>query len=797
MKLSLNWLKDFTQIPPGNTPDGLGEKLTLHTAEVEEVMDQKKGFDGVVIGKILKITPHPDADKLSVAKVDIGKKDPIQLIFGQMVDMKVGKRVPVAVAPTTLPTGMEILKKPLRGVKSEGMLCLDQELGLKAEGVDIQFFDNNVKPGTPFAEAAHLNDAVFDFDNKALTHRPDLWGHYGMAREVAALLRKPLKPYAPLTEHKIKQPSKKLDIQIKNTEISPRFSGCIIKNIRIKPSLEWMQQRLEAVGIRPINNIVDITNYLMLELGQPMHAYDRQIMGTDMFEVRYAKPGEILETIDHKKRKLAKEDPVVTNGKTPMGLAGIMGGATSEIHDKTTEIILEAANWDPVIVRKCSTRHGLRSDASQRFEKGMDPAMTDLAVNRALVLLLETCPDLVLETKVTTVGAWKPKTVKILADPEVINNKIGIKITTLEMIRILKSLEFDAKKQGKKIEVTIPSHRLTGDVDIEEDIVEEIARTYGYDQVPPEMPHLPINLPTENEERFHKHAARNILANILGFTEVINYSFYNEEMFTKCGLEGMRHFKVLNPLSSDQTHMRVSMVPGVLKAIEINQKNYSEIKLFEIGRTYLETGEYMPLEEKWLLAAHASTTDKEPFYAIKGAFESFQERFRAPSVSLRDCHTPPAYAHPKKCLEIMMRGESIGYIYALHPAVASAFGLDHHIAMFEANFTKLVAHDREPANFQALPKFPSMPFDVSILIDRKKTVNEVEKAIKKGDPNKLIQSVKLFDIYEGKNIPENKKSLAFSIELRHDERTLTEEEFQATQKAVFTEVEKLGGEVRK
>ncbi len=807
MKLSLNWLKDFVTIPPGYTAEKLGEKLTMHTAEVEEVMDQTTAYDKMMIGKVLKIEPHPNADKLKVCKVDIGETKPAQIVCGG-VNLKENMLVPIAIPGAWVKwhgqnPSVELEEVKIRGEKSFGMICAGEEIDMEPDNTpdtkeprikDLTHL--NAKVGTPLATALKKDDAIFDFDNKSLTHRPDLWGHYGMARELAALLKNPLKPYDPLTKFTLKEPTKKVNIVIKDKKISPQFSGCIVSNVQIKPSPEWIQKRLEAVGIPSINNIVDITNYVMLELGQPMHAYDRQIVGTDTLEVRFAQKGEILETIDHKKRKLRTEDPVVTNGKGVMGLAGIMGGANSEINDQTTEVIFEAANWDPVITRKTSTHHGLRSDASQRFEKGLDPDLTEKAVRRAIVLLLETCPDAKLETKVTTVGTWKFTPAKITVDPDVVNNKIGIKITTMEMMRILKSLEFQTAKKERKFEVTVPSHRSTGDVDIEEDIIEEVARIYGYDQVPVEMPHLPINLPTENEERFHKHAARNILANILGFTEVMAYSFYNEELYKKCGLEDMRHIKVLNPLSSDQTHMRVSLVPGMLKAIAQNSKLRDKMELFEIGRTYQEVGEFMPLEEKWLLMARACHCKGEIFYRIKGAFEAFQKHFRAPSVSVRDCHTPPPYAHPKKCAEIMMRGESIGYIFALHPAVAQAFELEHKVVMTEVNFTKLVAHDREPTTFEALPKFPNMPFDVSLLIDRKKPIADVEKALRRADPHKLIQQIKLFDIYEGDNIPKDKKSLAFSVELRHADRTLTDEEFQATQKAVFEAIKKLGGEVR-
>ena len=808
MKISLNWLKTFVDIPDSVTPEQLGELLTLHTAEIEGVVDLASEYDKMMIGKVLKVGRHSNADKLVVCQVDIGRTKPVQIVCGG-INLFEKMLVPVAIPGAHVrwhgegdPVKLEEVK--IRGEKSFGMICAGEEIGLETDNpkgaTEVRIKDLShlkCKPGTPLAKALHKSDAIFDVDNKSLTHRPDLWGHYGMAREVACLLKKSLKKLDSSLKFKGTPGKKPLKIKIEAPDGCPRFSGCIITNLEIKESPDWMKAHLEAADVRPINNIVDVTNYVLLELGEPMHSYDRGFIKNDTLIARFAKKGETLETIDHKTRKLTAEDLLICDGSNePVALAGIMGGVGSEINDKTTEIILEAASFHASTIRRTSTRHGLRSDSSQRFEKGLDPALTEIAIKRAISLLQETCPNLKIASPIVTKGTWKEPKIQMTVDPAVINNKIGVTIKTTEMKRILTSLEFGVTEAGRKLKIQIPSHRATGDVDIEEDITEEIARIVGYDAIPAEMPHLPINLPIENQERFHKHATRNILSANLGFTEVMNYSFYNEEVFQKFGLEDMRHIKVLNPLSVDQTHMRTSLVPGMLKSITQNQKNFPEMKLFEVGHTYQEVGEYMPLEEKWLIGAIATQAKKEVFYEIKGAFEAFQKTFRAPNVTLRDCHTPPPYAHPKKCLEIMMRGQNIGHVFILHPAVTKELNLEHLVGIFEVNFTRLVEHGREPSIFQPLPKFPSIVFDVSFLIDRKSRAADIEKAIKNGDPHKLIHSVNLFDIYEGKNLAQDKKSLAFSVELRHNERTLNDQEFQDTQKAVFKEIEKLGGAIR-
>lgn len=774
----------------------VADQFTLHTAEVEALIPQDQYLHHVVTGKLVSFEKMEGSDKLHIGQFDIGWKT-VQIVFGSVYQIHIGEILPLALPGAKLPN-VEIKVGEFKGIKSEGMVCGDDEIGIQNSTEGITRFPSKTPLGTPIAEVLGLTGISIDVDNKSLTHRPDLWSHYGFARELSAILKKPLKKIAPLLTLKEGKPTQKLHIKIHDAAICPRFSGCILTGVKVQESAQWVKSRLQAAGIRPINNVVDVTNYVMVELGQPMHAYDRQIVGNDTLDVRYAKKGESIETIDHKQRPLHTADPVVANAKGVLGVAGIMGGAHSEIHDGTTEVILEAANWDPKILRKSSTHHGLRSEASQRFEKGLDPSMTEIALRRAVSILQENCPTATLVTPFTTIGDWKPKTIKITLDPAVVRNKIGVEIPTTEMVRILKALEFTVTPKGETYEVTVPSHRATGDVDRPEDLVEEIARLYGYNTIQEKMPELPIRLPMENEERFHKHDARRILAYQMGFTEMMNYSFYSEDEINVCGLENMRHIRVKNALSVEQTHMRVSLIPGILKNIVKNGHERSHLNLFEFGRTYKEVGEFMPLEEKNVVAAVAAPQKSdEVFYAIKGALESFLEKFRTPNVILRETHTPPSYAHPKKAIEVVVRGEVIGYAYTLHPAVAQALELKHDVGCFELNFTKLAAHGRATPKFEELPKFPSMPFDVSLLIDRKKSIADVERAIQKGDPHGLIRRIKLFDVYEGKNIPEDKKSLAFTIELRHDDHTLSDQEFQATQAAVFASVEKIGGQVRR
>ncbi|OGJ41861.1 phenylalanine--tRNA ligase subunit beta [Candidatus Peregrinibacteria bacterium RIFCSPLOWO2_01_FULL_48_20] len=806
MNISLNWLREFLDLPhvDGKT---LGMRLTSHTAEVEAVIDEARLYEKMVLGKVTALRKHPGADRLNIAQVDIGEKT-VQIVCGGQ-NLFEGMLVAVALPGSHVRWHgegdlAELSEAKIRGETSYGMICAGEEIGLPADNgpdsTEVHIHDLSVlkaKAGTPLAEALGRNDIILEIDNKSLTHRPDLWGHYGMAREVAAIFGKPLKKIAPKNFSVGKE---KISIKLENATLCPRFSAAILTGIKIEESPDWMKTRLSAAGMNPHNNIVDITNYVMLELGQPMHAYDRKVVGDDGFIVRYAKKGEKLITLDETEQKLSEEDPLVCSASgEPLGLAGIKGGLKSGINEATTEIILEAANFNAIVVRKSSMRHMLRTDASQRFEKSLDASMTDVALKRAVELILELCPKAKLST-VTTVGTWKPPKLTLTVSPENICRKIGVKISAKEISAILKSLEFGVTASGKNLKIAVPSHRATGDVDIEEDIVEEVARIYGYEKIPAIRPDQPMKLPMENEERFYKHLTRNIFALGLGFTEVTNYSFVNKDRFERCGIPEEGHLKILNYLSEDQTHLRTTLVPNLLNNAADNHRECPSIRIFELGRTYKEIGEFMPLEEKRLAVLVAEPS--ESFYAAKGALETFLKTFRAGTYQLKTSQKPLPYAHPKKSLDILLtegelqKNQCIGQLFTVHPAVLKAFDIPLSVSMFELNFSELVKQGRETVKFSPLPKFPSMFFDVSVLVDKKVTVGEAEKCIQSANLGNLLKSIVLFDIYEGQGIPKDKKSLSFSIEIRHDDRTLTDKELQTVQEGIFLALEQFGGKIR-
>lgn len=794
MKISLNWIKKFVDIPAKYSAKDLAELLTLRTCEVEGYEEQGRGLEGVVIGEILEFHKHPNADKLNVAKVNIGRPQPLNLIFGQMVEMHVGARIPVAVAPTILPTGIEIKTKELRGVKSEGMFCLEQELGFKDTGVSILYFPDT-KPGTPLAQALNLNDIVFEIENKSLTHRPDLWGHYGMAREFTAMLGVKLKSFAPKIAFPKRGASAK--VTLSKPDIASRFLSAIITNIKVAQSPAWLKDKLQAVGMRPVNNIVDATNYVMYEFGHPLHAFDRRVVENDHFLIRFAKINEKIETIDHKVRTLSTEDALVTNGKKILAIAGIMGGVESEISQNTTEIILEVATWNPVMIRKTSQRHGLRSDAAQRFEKSLDPQIAGLAFKRACELILQICKGAKLAGLATDIYPQKPRLISVLLDPKKVNLKIGAKIPEKEMISILKALEFGVKKAARRmLKVTIPSFRATKDINIEDDLVEEISRMHGYEKIASALPHLPIKLPVPNTERILKHQARQILSFGLGFDEIFSYSFYGVAEIKNCLLPQELHIEIENPLTEDQTHMRISLLPNMLKAVAQNLKWKEKFKIYEIGRSYIKQNNYFPLEEKFICGIIVRPeNDKEIFYDALGALQSFLEKFGAKDFQIEKAvseNTPP-YSHPSKCAVVKYRGKEIAVIYEIHPQILKT--PKTVCAAFEINFTRLVAAGQTEHFYKPIPRFPGIEIDISVLAPKNIETRQIFELIKRAD-NVLIANISLIDIFSGKSLGEDKKSFTFRVLLQSPDRTLTDAEMKQIQEKIFALLQKAGFSIR-
>lgn len=806
MKISVNWLKNYVNIDSKTDWKAFEELLTVRTAEVEEIINLSVSFDKMVIGKIESISAHPDADKLRVTKTNVGSET-LQIVCGAS-NIFEGQTVAVALTGAKVRWHgegdlVEIKPTKVRGVESNGMICAASEIGLKDEVDGIMDLSHlKVKPGTPLAEALQKDDVIIDIENKTLTHRPDLWGHYGMAREIAAITDEKLKPLAFHTKYNQKLPVM-VPVKVEDSELCPRYITVTLEGIKVEPSPEWLRTALENTGNRSINNIVDATNFVMLELGNPLHAFDTSKIEGGI-TVRRAKKGEKIETLDGEQKELDTDTLIIADGKKPLAIAGIKGGLHSGISSDTTSITLEAANFNPVSVRKSSTKLGIRTEAVQRFEKDLDPLLAEQALDRLVKILLDLCPNAEIKSCKQDINnfTYKPRHIKF--DLAKASQKIGVEISPKLAQELLEKLEFEVTlpktKSAQTIEVVVPSFRATKDINHQDDLVEEIARLYGYEKIPASLPEVGIRPATPNTERREKHQLRDWMSLELGFKECVNYSFYSLKTLENAGLTEDGHLKIRNYLSAEQTHLRTSLLPNLLHTASENLKNLSEFKLYEIGRTYRQIQQFFPLEEKNLagLIVLSKKNKQEPFYIAKTAVNHLLKRLQLTSLQYGPSKQVSTLAHPNKTASYTdgRTKQEIIQIFELHPAIAANFGLDKcKVACFTINFTQLHTLPRAELKYRSIPRFPAIQFDISTIVDANKEVAEFEKAIRKTDQS-LIREVQLFDFYQGSNIPEGKKSLAFRVTLQANDRTLTDAEVKPVQEKALANLKGLGAEIR-
>ncbi|MDO9399128.1 MAG: phenylalanine--tRNA ligase subunit beta [bacterium] len=788
MYLSLNWLKDFVEIPESLTPEQLGLKLTMHTVEIDGIKKQAEKLDDVVVGEILEIEKHPNADKLSIAQVDVGEIKPRQIVFGQVLKVEVGCKLPVALAPTILPTGQEIKKAKLRGEMSEGMFCLDQELGLAKDEISAHFFGKEIKNGTSIIKALKLDDVIFEVDNKSITNRPDLWSHYGMAREIGAFLgTRMITNQLRITNYelksKIQNPKFKINVQVEDFELCPRYMAIALDGIEIKDSPEWMQKRLVSVGMRPINNIVDITNYVMLELGQPTHTFDLGKIKTNII-IRKAKDGEVIKTLDGQDRKLDENMLVIADDKNPIAVAGVMGGANSEVDNNTTSILIESANFNPISIRKTAQKLGLRSEASMRFEKSLDPNLCEMALCRIIELIKEFCPDAKIISELADEKKYFLNQGPIELDLEWVNKRIGKKIEEKKIIEILENLGLEIKnKKNNILIITIPTWRATKDISIPEDLVEEIIRIYGYNNLQPEMPKITMQAPEINSERLLERKIKNILSVGAKLTEVYNYSFISEDQLDKLKIKPLSVIKLANSLSEDLTILRPNLVSGLLKNIKTNQAKYENINLFEIGNIFLnspgninkdnKTKDVLPCQEKQLAIIIASKEDNL-FYNIKGIVEYLINNLGL-KVDFKPAKIYPGWADKKIIAQIKVSNKEIGIVAQVDNQIINDLGIKKQVAIAEINFQKLcdLILLTPEKKYKELEKFPSVIRDLAFVVNEKILYNDVKKVIAYFNP--LISHVELFDVYQDDKLGIGNKNLAWHLTYQADKTLISQE----------------------
>ena len=791
MNLSMRWLDEFVHV---DTPiHDFCEALTMSGSKVEGYEVEGTEIENVVVGKVLVMERHPDSDHMWICQVDVGKSEPVQIVTGAQ-NVHVGDLVPAALHKSHLPGGVTITRGKLRGVESNGMLCSLKELGLTTHDFPYAIEDGifilqeACAVGEDIRTAIGLNDTVVEFE--ITSNRPDCLSIIGLARETAATYRLPLHLHTPVVQGAGGDVNDLLKVRVENTELCQRYMAAVVRNIKVASSPRWLRERLRACGVRPINNIVDITNYVMLEYGQPMHAFDYRYVSSGKIVVREAREGESMTTLEGTQRALKPGMLVIADENKPIGLAGIMGGLNSEIRDDTTMVVFESANFDGTSIRQTALALGMRTEASGKFEKHLDPMLTVPAVERAceLVELLQ-CGD-VLDGMIDVINnVPQPKTVKL--EPEKINKLLGTNIPREDMVKYLDLLEIPV--QGD--DILVPSFR--PDLIRMADIAEEVGRSYGYNAIP--VTDFKISTQGGYSEEMKLEAKAGTLCRAMGYSEIITYSFVSPTVFDQIRIPAdspLRNvLKIQNPLGEDTSIMRTIALPSMLEILSRNNAYHNKAaKLYEVAKVYLPVeGEKLPREPKMLM--FGTYGSGETFFTLKGELEAIFAGLRLKKVEYTAEKNNPSY-HPGRCAKLSVDGADIGVMGQVHPLVAKNYGMDCEIYCAELNFSEMLCHLLPEPTYVPLPKYPAVSRDLAIVCDEAVTVAQAESIISQA-AGKLLRDVKLFDIYRGVGVPAGKKSMAFSLELRADDRTLTDADSEGvTAKVLSALEEKLGATLR-
>lgn len=780
MKVSLNWLKDYVEIEMGVKE--LINLLTMAGLEVEQTVSTGEGFEKVVVAEIKTIRKHPNADKLSLVEAKTDRQG-FSIVCGAK-NIREGQKVPLALVGAKLPNGVEIRKSKIRGEPSEGMLCSEIELGLGQDATGIMILAPDLPWGANLGEALGLKDIVLDIS--ITPNRPDCLCMLGVAREIAALTHQRVKyPLLSLSDRG-EEIHRKTSVTVLDPDLCPRYVARMIEGVKIGPSPFWMRNRLEKVGIRSISNVVDVTNYIMMEYGQPLHAFDFGLLEGGKIVVRRAKEGESFVTLDGVKRSLNKEMLMICDGVKPVAIAGVMGGLNSEIKEDTKVVLLESAYFNPAGNRRTAKELSLETEAAYRFGRGIDYEGCLTAANRAAQLIQELAGGKLVEGAVDVYPApIKPNPIQLRVKR--IHQVLGKEVSAKEVKAYLKGLELDVKEgDGDTLVITPPSFR--GDLEREIDLIEEVARMDGYEKIPVT---LPQGAPSSEERNKAFLLERNAIDVLIhhGFHEVITYSFTSP---SSCDLLGVhpddprnRHLRILNPLTEDFSVLRTSLIPGLLEAARYNLswKNLN-LKLFELKKVFLpQEGEKLPKEVKYLTGL-AIGLDQDPhwafvprsidFYDVKGCVEDLLEALQIKGVKFERAEDIP-FLHPGKASRIFGEKEVLGILGEVHPQVLGHYEIHGRAYLFEIDFEQMVKWAGEGKRFSPLPKFPAVYRDLSMVVDDALEVEKVSEAIW-AFQQPFIDEVNLFDVYRGAPIPEGKKGISYRIRYQASDRTLTDEE---------------------
>jgi phenylalanyl-tRNA synthetase beta chain len=778
MKLVHSWLADL--LPGlGDDHEAIADEMTRLGLQVEGIGRVGASVPGVVTARVLRTAAHPDAAKVHRVFVDTGDGVERHVWCGAF-NMSAGDVVPLALPGTAMPDGRTIAPKPILGIPSDGMLCSARELGLGDDHTGILLLAADTALGVPYGDVLGLvEEVVYDID--VTRNRPDAWGHRGVARDIAPGLGLTLggEPVALLPVG-----GRSASVDVVDGERCTVFLAAVISGVRVGPSAEWMARRLRAAGMRPINNVVDVSNYVMLERSQPNHAYDLDTLGGQGFRVRRAVAGEQLVTLDDVTRSLSSADLLICDAAdVPIGLAGVMGGRDSEISDSTTTIALEIARFDAVATMQMAQRHGLRTEASARFERGVDPAGAPPSAARFVELLAETCPALVVET--ITVGGAPPPPTEVVVRPAKVNAVLGTTLQRAEMAALLTPIGFITADAGDDLRVTIPSWRPDSTDEI--DVVEEIARHYGYERIGKTVPCSTMHGRLSPAQRRRRQVREVLLGS--GISEAMPNPFLADDDLRRAGLDGSV-LHIVNPLAAEERVLRTSLRPGLLKTIALNESHRRPgVALFEIGHVYPPGDGVLPDEHEELGVVLAGRE-------APAAMAVWRELASAMGWGARvDQSSPPAGLHPGRSAVLSIGRGRIGALGEVHPDVLEAFGIDERVAVLELDLTVLLASEPRPAQWRPTSRFPSSDIDLAFLTPETVPAEKVDKAIRQS-AGALLVDLALFDVYRGAGVGEGARSLAYRLRLQAPDRTLTDGEVADLREKVIAAVAKLGATLR-
>ncbi|HHV71191.1 MAG TPA: phenylalanine--tRNA ligase subunit beta [Clostridia bacterium] len=807
MKVSYNWLQNYVSCQLD--PKELADKLTMVGIAAEEVEYLGANLDKVVTGKIMSKIKHPNADRLSICKVDIGEEEYLNIVTGA-TNIEVGDIVPVATNGAILPNGVKIKKSKLRGEPSEGMMCSAQELCLDLKGLPPEQQNGILilPPDTPIGQDVRkvldLDDTVITFELTA--NRGDCLSMVGIAREVAALTGNSLKMPQPRLEESSEKTEELIDIQIDASDLCKRYVAKIIKGVKVGPSPFWLQRALAKIGVRSINNVVDVTNYVMFELGQPLHAFDYDKLSGKRIVVRRARQNEEIVTLDGNKRILTEDNLVIADNDKPVGIAGVMGGENSEVTENTVNILIESANFDPVSIRRTAKQFNLRSEASLRFEKGVDPNVCELAAQRAAELIIQLAGGSVCQDSVNVYpNEVQPRVINLSLSK--VNNLLGTNLTIDLVKEILEKLDLHVEVKDGELAVTVPTFR--PDLVEAVDLIEEIARIYGYNQIEESSIKGEVTQGRKNRSQLVTDIAKDVLT-ACGLNEVITFSLVKPEDLDLINLseddERREFISLQNPLTEEQSILRTTLMPSILEVVARNlNRQVNQLGIFEIASVYYPkqfSPDQLALEVPQLVGAITGypsfsgdniVVEDGGFFKLKGIIENLFDRL---AIKRQYIAAEAAGFHPGRTAAIVSGELILGVIGEVHPSVLENYKIAKRVCVFELNFANIIAKAKLDRFYNSLPKFPSISRDLAVVV--KESVSSADlMAVLTHVGGELLEEVKLFDLYRGKNIPEGAKSLAYSLVYRVKDRTLTDEEVNEVHNRIVESLkEKFGAELR-